>query len=40
MAATNLPDTVDHTPSIAVQNGDANARTLTVDYLLAAKYRG
>ena len=37
---TNLPNTQDVTVSLAVQNGDANARTLTVDYAMAAKYRG
>ncbi|MDX2059926.1 MAG: hypothetical protein SFV24_19105 [Gemmatimonadales bacterium] len=36
---TNLPDDEDLTITLAVQNGDANARTLTVDYVFVAKER-
>lgn len=38
-ATTNLCDDEDLAVSIALQNGDANARTLSVDYLLVAKKR-
>lgn len=37
---TNAVDDEELTISIALQNGDANARTLSVDYVLAAKGRG
>lgn len=36
---TNMPDDEDMTVSFGIQNGDAVARTMTVDYLLAAKER-
>jgi len=38
-ATTNLPDDEDLTISFAIQNGDANARTMTVDYIGAVKAR-
>lgn len=39
VAATNLVDDEDLAVAIAVQNGDANARTLSIDYLMIAKER-
>lgn len=39
LAATNLCDDEDLAVGITVQNGDGNARTLSVDYLLIAKER-
>lgn len=39
VAATNLVDDEDLAVGIAVQNGDANARTLSIDYLLIAEER-
>jgi len=39
LAVTNLPNTVDITPSFAVSNGTAAARTMTIDYVFAAKAR-
>lgn len=39
VAATNLVDDEDLAVGIAVQNGDANARTLSIDYLMIAKER-
>lgn len=38
-AATNFPDTRALNVSFAIQNGAAAAKTLTVDYILAAKER-
>ena len=35
-SSTYLPDATNLTVSISVQNGDGNARTLTVDYVFAA----
>jgi len=39
LATTNFPDDEDLTVTLAVQNGSAAARTLTVDYVLASKVR-
>lgn len=39
VATTNLVDDEDLAVGIAVQNGDANARTLSIDYLMIAKER-
>lgn len=39
VALTNLPDDEDLAVTIAVQAGDANARTLTIDYLMVVKER-
>lgn len=39
MAITNLPDDEDLTVSIALQNGEAVAKTMTVDYIFVAKER-
>jgi hypothetical protein len=36
---TNLPDDEDMTVSIALQNGEAVAKTMTVDYVFVAKER-
>ena len=36
---TNLPDDEDMTVSIAIQNGEAVAKTMTVDYVFVAKER-
>jgi hypothetical protein len=36
---TNLPDDEDLTVSIALQNGEAVAKTMTVDYVFVAKER-
>lgn len=36
---TNLPDDEDMTVTIAIQNGEAVAKTMTVDYVYAAKER-
>ena len=36
---TNLPDDEDMTASIALQNGEAVAKTMTVDYVFVAKER-
>jgi hypothetical protein len=36
---TNLPDDEDMTISFALQNGEAVAKTMTVDYIFAAKER-
>lgn len=36
---TNLPDDEDLTPTIAIQNGEAVAKTMTVDYVFVAKER-
>jgi hypothetical protein len=36
---TNLPDDEDMTVSFAIQNGEAVAKTMTVDYIFAAKER-
>lgn len=38
-ADTNLPDDEDLTVSFGIQNGEAVAKTLTIDYILAAKER-
>lgn len=38
-AVTNLPDDEDLTISFGVQNGEAAAKVMTVDYILAAKER-
>ena len=38
-AVTNLPDDEDLTISFAIQNGEAVAKTMTVDYIFAAKER-
>lgn len=39
VAVTNLPDDEDLTVSFAVQNGEAVAKTMTVDYIFVAKER-
>lgn len=39
VAITNLPDDEDLTVSFAIQNGEAAAKTMTVDYVFAAKER-
>lgn len=39
VALTNVPDDVDLTVSFGLQNGEAVAKTMTVDYLLAWKLR-
>jgi hypothetical protein len=36
---TNLPDDEDMTVTIAIQNGEAAAKTMTVDYVYVAKER-
>jgi len=36
---TNLPDDEDLTVSFAIQNGEAVAKTMTVDYIFVAKER-
>jgi hypothetical protein len=36
---TNLPDDEDLTISFAIQNGEAVAKTMTVDYILCSKER-
>jgi hypothetical protein len=36
---TNLPDDEDMTVTIAIQNGEAAAKTMTVDYIYVAKER-
>jgi hypothetical protein len=36
---TNLPDDEDMTITIAIQNGEAVAKTMTVDYVYVAKER-
>jgi hypothetical protein len=36
---TNLPDDEDLTPTISLQNGEAVAKTMTVDYIFVAKER-
>ncbi len=36
---TNLPDDEDLTPTVAIQNGEAVAKTMTVDYIFVAKER-
>jgi hypothetical protein len=38
-AVTNLPDDEDLTVSFAIQNGEAVAKTMTVDYIFVAKER-
>lgn len=38
-AVTNLPDDEDMTVSFAIQNGEAVAKTMTVDYIFVAKER-
>lgn len=38
-AVTNLPDDEDLTVSFGIQNGEAASKTMTVDYILAAKER-
>lgn len=38
-AVTNLPDDEDMTVTIAIQNGEAVAKTMTVDYIFVAKER-
>lgn len=38
-ATTNLPDDEDMTVSMAIQNGEAAAKTMTVDYIFVAKER-
>jgi hypothetical protein len=40
LAATNMPTAVTLAPQIAVVNGTAAAKTLTIDYLMLAKDRG
>lgn len=37
--AANLPDTEDLTPTISLQNGEAAAKTMTIDYLFISKER-
>ena len=39
LATTNLPDDEELTISFGVQNGEAAAKTMSVDYILAAKER-
>lgn len=39
VATTNLPDDEDLTVSFALQNGEAAAKTMTVDYIFVAKER-
>lgn len=39
LAVTNLPDDEDLTISFAVQNGEAAAKTMTIDYIFCAKER-
>jgi hypothetical protein len=39
VATTNLPDDEDLTVSFALQNGEAVAKTMTVDYIFVAKER-
>lgn len=39
VATTNLPDDEDLTVSFALQNGEAASKTLTLDYIFAAKER-
>lgn len=39
VATTNMPDDEDMTISFGIQNGEAVAKTMTVDYILAAKER-
>ena len=39
VAVTNLPDDEELTVSFGVQNGEAVAKTMTIDYILAAKER-
>jgi len=39
LAVTNLPDDEDLTISFAVQNGEAVAKTMTIDYIFCAKER-
>jgi len=39
LATTNLPDDEELTISIALQNGEASAKTMSVDYVYAAKER-
>jgi hypothetical protein len=36
---TNLPDDEDLTVTFAIQNGEAVAKTMTVDYIFVAKER-
>jgi hypothetical protein len=36
---TNLVDDEDLTPTFAIQNGEAVAKTMTVDYIFVAKER-
>lgn len=40
VALTNVPDDEDLTVSFGVQNGEAVAKTMTIDYIFAAKYTG
>jgi hypothetical protein len=39
LATTNLPDDEDLTVTFAIQNGEAVAKTMTVDYIYVAKER-
>lgn len=39
-ATTNLPDTEELTISFGVQNGEAVAKTMSIDYIFVAKERG
>lgn len=39
VAVTNLPDDEDLTISFGIQNGSAGAKTMSIDYILAAKAR-
>lgn len=40
VATTNLPDTEELTISFGVQNGEAVAKTMSIDYIFVAKERG
>jgi hypothetical protein len=40
VVATNLPNTVALSPTFAVRNNSAAARTMLVDYIMAGQYRG
>lgn len=40
LAITNAPNDEDLTVSFGIQNGEAVAKIMTVDYIMAAKYRG
>jgi hypothetical protein len=40
VALTNVPDDEDLTVSFGIQNGEGAAKTMTIDYIFAAKYMG